>query len=116
MDAYDIASQVICLQEVHLSTLQNIQRVFPNSEIIASLRPHGKKGGIATIISSAVTVIASTITDYGVAVHICKGTTNVLLVMHTSRELKLHTKHTRRLRAVSFRHPELGTWLTAKGE
>ena len=74
-----MASQVICLQEVHLSTLQNLQCVFLNSEIIASLRPHSKKGGNATIIGSAVTVIASTTTDYGAAVHIRKGTTNVLL-------------------------------------
>ena len=48
-------------------------------EIIASLRPHGKKGGIAIIISTAVTVIASTTTEYSVVVHIRKGTTNVLL-------------------------------------
>ena len=53
--------------------------MFPHSEIIASLRPHGKKGGIATIISKEYAVKKSLRSEYGVAVHICNGTINVLI-------------------------------------
>lgn len=53
--------------------------MFPNSEIIASLRPHGKKGGVATIISQELAVKDQYIHEYGVAAHICTGNANLLI-------------------------------------
>ena len=53
--------------------------MFPNSEVIASLRPYGKKGGVATIISKDYAVKDQCIHEYGVAAHICTGNANLLI-------------------------------------
>jgi len=41
---------VVCLQEVHVSDVDNLRRLFPGSCVVASLRQPGQRGGIATVI------------------------------------------------------------------
>ena len=70
LESYGGLRGIVCLQEVHVSTLESAALMFRDHVVVQSLREPGQGGGIITVIPQSCTVTSTVREKYYVGVNL----------------------------------------------